>query len=164
MNTLRHNLMKRESDKRLRSAKILRQNQDDSDSAYLLELLAFELLLKIVVEKDTESPAPIRHKYEELFMLLSDDSQQKLLALAGERIGPSSLSTDHLAVLKELGSNYVDLRYPYKKYDGLTEQQYVNRGKDWLIAGGSISDADCRYHSEELFGLTHALQEITNEC
>lgn len=46
---------------------MLRAASDTSDSAYLLELLAFELLLKLVMEKTTQSAAPVHHHYDTIF-------------------------------------------------------------------------------------------------
>ena len=51
MGTVRHELMLRESASRYASAELLQAAGDSSDSAYLLELLGFELLLKVVVER-----------------------------------------------------------------------------------------------------------------
>lgn len=48
MSQLRNKLMMREIEDRLASANMLRRGFDESDSAYLLSLLAFELLLKLL--------------------------------------------------------------------------------------------------------------------
>ena len=164
MNQLRHKLMKEEAETRLNSARILNNCNDRSDSAYLLELLAFELLIKIMVEKDTQTNAPNSHKYDELFTRLSAESQTNVINLACERIGPSKLTTDYVAVLKELGNNFINLRYPYKMYNKLTESEYAERGQEWKDTGNIDSVADYRYHPEELLGLIHATRELTNGC
>ena len=152
--------MCRESEVRLESARLLRSVSDDSDSAYLLELLAFELLLKVVIERSTQTKAPSNHHYDSIFGKLPPETQAEVLEIAGGRIGPSALSSDHLKVLKDLSSNFVQLRYPYEKYSGLNEQEYLAIGHEWIAGGAITSEADYRYHPEELFGLTFALKQL----
>lgn len=67
MSSVRHKLMRRESETRLDAAQLLRAASDWSDSAYLLELLAFELLLKLVMERTTQTTAPTHHHYDKIF-------------------------------------------------------------------------------------------------
>ena len=155
--------MLRESNKRFNSAELLRASGDDSDSAYLLRLIGFELLLKLVVERSTRSIVH-GHIYRDLFNQLSPQEQADILRVAGERIGPSALSNDHLFVLTDLGSNFVKLRYPYEKYGHMTQQEYAQVGANWVAAGANTADADYRYHPEELLGLTFALQQVANAC
>ncbi|WCE05529.1 hypothetical protein [Pseudoxanthomonas sp. JBR18] len=162
MGTVRHKLMHRESEIRLASAQLLHTTSDGSDSAYLLKLLAFELLLKLVMERVTQSTAPNHHHYNTIFSNLPQDTQSEILRLAGERIGPSALANDHLRVLKDLSSNFVQLRYPYEKYSSMSESQYAAAGDNWIANGARTSDADYRYHPEELLGLTFALQQLAN--
>ncbi|KXS33129.1 MAG: hypothetical protein AWT59_0686 [Candidatus Gallionella acididurans] len=163
MSTLRHKLMHQESEKRLHAAQLLSAASDDSDSAYLLQLIAFELLLKIVVEKVTQTNAH-SHKYQDLFNSLPLEKQDEILCIAGERIGPSELSSDYAGVLMDLGSNFVKLRYPYEKYSHMIEPDYEKVGAKWIASGANTADADFRYHPEELFGLTFALQQVANIC
>jgi hypothetical protein len=86
--------------------------------------------------------------------------QINLLRLSGDRIGPSTLSTDPIQVLTELGSNFISLRYPYNKYAGMSEAEYGRAGRDWVAAGSEPQDAVFRYHPEELVGLTYGAQQI----
>lgn len=50
-----------------------------------------------------------------------------------------------------MGENLVNLRYPYEKYEGLTEKEYLALGEDWVKAGASLEEAHFRYFPEELF-------------
>lgn len=163
MGTVRHKLMLQESDRRRASAELLRAAGDNSDSAYLLELLAFELLLKVVVEQSTKSVAH-GHKYQDLFALLSSLEQSNILRIAGERIGPSALGTDHKGVLADLGSNFVGLRYPYEKHGNLSQEEYRRVGTAWIATGAQLGDADYRYYPEELLGLIFALRQVAHAC
>ena len=150
--------------KRCASASALRSIDHSSDSAYLLDLLGFELLLKLVVEATCHIRAPTHHRYAELFTLLALETQDDILRLAAERIGPSTLVSDCSAVLKDLGTNFISLRYPYEKYSHMTEAEYQAAGDSWIEAGGDIAAADFRFHAEELLGLIHALEQVSNGC
>jgi hypothetical protein len=127
------------------------------------KLIAFELLLKIVVEKATQANAH-GHNYQDLFNSLPPEKQDEILRITGERIGPSALSSDHAGVLTDLCSNFVKLRYPYEKYSHMTESDYEKVGAKWIASGANTADADYRYHPNELFGLTFALQQVANGC
>jgi hypothetical protein len=162
--TVRHMLMRREIDTRISAASVLENGHDDSDAAYLLRLLAFELLLKLAVEVRTSIRAPKHHHFHRIFRLLPKPAQDHVLRLSGERIGPSALTTNHTSVLKDLGRNFINLRYPYEKYSHLTDTQYRERGAKWLASGAPIRGADFRYHPVELLGLTAALQQLTAGC
>jgi HEPN domain-containing protein len=163
MGTMRHKLMLQESSKRFNSSELLKASGDDSDSAYLLQLVGFELLLKVVVERSINSHVH-GHVYQDIFNKLSQQEQDDILRVAGERIGPSALTSNHISVLTDLGSNFVKLRYPYEKYGHMTQEQYTQVGASWIAAGARTEDADYRYHQEELFGLTFALQQLANAC
>lgn len=110
------------------------------------------------------SDGGLGHNYEELFKSLPEQTQAEVLRQASERIGPSALVSNHLIVLKELGRNFVDLRYPFSRYDSLNEAQYSQRSANWVSRGSTLEGADFRYYPEELFGLTFALQEIVEAC
>lgn len=69
MTPIRQALMLREAATRLNAADLLRDAGDESDSAHLLRLLAFELLLKAALEKATGSSGAY-HKYDKLFAAL----------------------------------------------------------------------------------------------
>jgi hypothetical protein len=160
MTSLRETLMIRESMERLGAAEVLRSGGDTSDSGYLLRLLAFELLLKVLVERDTANKAPGIHFYDQLFDRLSPESQTQLLAGAANWIGPSDLTTNHRLVLSQLGRNFVALRYPYDKYDGMSADEYAAVGNDWIKQGAPVEHATFRYFPEELYGLIRAAQEL----
>ena len=161
MFALRHRLMRHESLKRLAAAGVLDSAGDQSDSAYLLRLLAFELLLKVVIEGSIRQTVR-GHDYQTLFSRLLDTQQAEILRMAGDRIGPSALNSNYQMVLQDLGRNFVNLRYPYEKYNDITPENYAKRGEEWIAAGGHVSDADYRYHPEELLGLTAALQRVVD--
>jgi len=69
-----------------------------------------------------------------------------------------------LAVLAEWGSNFVSHRYPYERYENLTENEYRALGRAWVDNGASLEDAAFRYHPEELFGFIYAIRRVANEA
>lgn len=160
MDALRRRLMLRESERWAKAASALSGVDGLSDAAYILRLLSFELLLKMLVEEHAGVSAPKHHRFEALFELLPDPVRERLLELAGERIGPSALADSPIVVLKELGENFAALRYPWERYKGLSEQQYAALGPAWVAQGSPLGAAVFRYHPEELYGLTHAAKTL----
>lgn len=152
--------MLRESERWAKAASALSGVDVLSDAAYILRLLSFELLLKMLVEEHAGVSAPKHHRFEALFELLPDPVRERLLELAGERIGPSALADSPIVVLKELGENFAALRYPWERYKGLSEQQYAALGPAWVAQGSPLGAAVFRYHPEELYGLTHAAKTL----
>lgn len=163
MSTLRQRLMLREALQRLDDARALATSNTlgpFSNSSHLLSLLGFELLLKLVYETVLGDRAPGHHRYHEIFDKLPEAVQTDILVSARDRIGPSSLNNDVQAVLKEWGSNFIALRYPYEKYEGKTEAEYRNLGEEWVAQGAPLEDALFRFHPEELFGMLYALRAV----
>jgi hypothetical protein len=166
MNKLKLRLMHQEALRRLQDAETLSQAMvlgERSDSAYLLQLLGLELLLKIVFEAALSKPGR-GHEYEKLFGELPQDLQAKLLSLAGERVGPSALAVDHEPVIKEWGQNFIALRYPWERYATLNEEQYSAVGEAWVSKGAPLEEAMFRYHPEELVGFIAALRIVAAEA
>jgi hypothetical protein len=166
MNSLRHRLMLEEALQRLSDADLLAQKLplgESTDSPYLLRLLSFELLLKLVFERTLQQRAPSRHEYHLIFGRLTANVRQDVLARALAHAGPSKLSPGHDAVLEELGKNFIALRYPYDRYDGMSEEQYATLGAEWVARGAPDTEAWFRYHPAELRGLIHALSQLAQE-
>lgn len=165
MNLLKLKLMRREGMGRLQDADALSGLQDgrgSSDSHYLLRLLAFELLLKCLCLASGCDAGKVRgHKYGALFEILPEPTRAELLRLAIERLGPSGLTKNLKQVFADLSANFIDLRYPYEKYEDLDERRYIELGHDWIAAGAPLETATFRFHSEELFGLNYALAVMT---
>ena len=128
-----------------------------SDSAYLLELLAFELLLKATLQINGKKP-PTTHAYSSLVALLPSSVQSRLRDAATTRVGPDVDFSNLGGLLDTWGQNFISLRYPYEKYEGLTEEQYRARGEEWLRNGADEKAAAFVYHPEQLHAFTHALR------
>lgn len=165
MNTLRLKLMRREGLGRLQDADTLSglpDSEGTSNSHYLLRLLALELLLKSLCLASGCDAKKVRgHSYGILFKMLPEPTKDELLRLAIERLGPSGLTDNLEQVLADLSANFIDMRYPYEKYEGLDERSYIELGEEWIAAGAPLETATFRFHSEELYGLNHALATMT---
>lgn len=165
MNKLRLRLIYEEALQRLRDADVLSDAQalsESTDSSYLLRLLGLELLLKFVHESILLSPGR-GHEYEKLFSRLPADMQSRLLSLAGERIGPSGLASNHDLILREWGQNFIVLRYPWERYEGMSEEGYSRLSGEWVANGAQLENAKLRYYPEELVGLLAALRIVASE-
>lgn len=151
-------LMAREAGDRLSDAAILSSAvQTRSDSAYLLQLLAFEILLKATL-RIYGIDATQGHRYDELFGLLAPNVRARLVEAASSRMARAGDFSRLDELLTTWSRNFVDLRYPYERYDGMTPEEYSARGEAWVAGGAEESQAAFVYHPVELDGLTHALQ------
>lgn len=153
-------LMHREAIRRLDDAK---QLIGHGDSAHLLSLLGFELLLKLVHEVTLERKSEHGHRYDLIFSDLPTEVKDQILKAGRARIGISALTSKPMTVFKEWGNNFIQLRYPYEKYEGLTEEEYLRQGAEWVAAGAPLEEAQFRYYPEELYAMLEALREMTDE-
>lgn len=129
----------------------------ESDSDYLLRLLAFEILLKALVRINNGSPGR-GHAYKKLFQLLPHGVAQRVTAGAAERMSTSADYSRMTELLDTLSDNFVALRYPYEAYESVSAEALKDAGKAWAAKDGPLSEATFVYHPEELYGLTFALQ------
>jgi len=130
----------------------------ESDGAYLLQLIAFEILLKAVSRAHGRPPAP-NHRYEQLFDTLPREVQVRLCAAARGRFGPHANLSDLPSLLSTWSSNFVGLRYAFEFYEGQSLEDVARRGAEWMAAGARTEEADFRYYPMELQALTEALIE-----
>jgi hypothetical protein len=150
--------MSDEVEKRLNAASVLSSAfPPHPDSAYLLDLIAFELLLKATVRIHASGPVQ-GHCYPELFAKLPVAVRSRVLEVASDRMTTAADYSDLQGLLKVWSRNFVDMRYPYEKYEGMTEQQYRVRGADWLARGAPTAEADFACYPSELNGMIVALQ------
>jgi HEPN domain len=141
----------------LADAEILQQSpRVASDGGYLLRLLAFETLLKALLRAYGVDP-PKNHSYLELFRLLPEPVQERVLAGAVTRMSGSADYSNVPELLDTFATNFVALRYPYEAYELVSKVGRVSAGLGWIAKGGPDSEATFLYHPEELYGLTHSL-------
>lgn len=163
MSELRIKLMAREAGELMADAQILRRNIfSESHGAYLLDLLALEILLKCCVVIET-SVLERGHDYVKLFLKLSSSTRKRLIESAIARMGPTADFSDSCSLLALYGSNFVNLRYPYEEYAGMSEREYLQLGPEWIERGARVDEASFNFQPNELQGLLFALYAFTEE-
>jgi hypothetical protein len=168
MDKLRLRLMHKCAIERLADAELLFESDPQKDrrydSDYLLKLLGLELLLKFILEIETpKNSRNYSHFYEKLFEDIPQETQTRLQELSGKHVGPSGFVSDPIKILSEWGKNFIALRYPYERYEGMDESRHSTLSTNWLNNGANLEDAKFRFHPEELTGLLYAAQVIANE-
>lgn len=150
--------MREAADAYLADAELLSSaTNKSSDADHLLQLLAFEILLKAV--RLVYNPEPERsHSYRVIFESLPADVQERVLERARARIGQAAGYSNVFTLLGTFEKNFVKLRYSYESYERLNEAEYAAVGATWIAGGAKTEDARFRYYPEELLGLTEALR------
>jgi hypothetical protein len=159
MQKLQIKLMYKEALGRLHDARILSKNITRcTDSNYLLELLAFELLLKTVslihCGRFNEN-----HNYQQMFESLPKKVRDKLMARTTHWSEQSFNTKDLQKLLVLYRNNFIKLRYPFEAYKNMNESEYIEYGNLWVELGAPTEEAEFQYYPEELYGLNKALQE-----
>lgn len=159
MDALRIKLMHREAVNRLSDASILSTDiSRASDSNYLLELLAFEILLKAVSLIHTQR-FDGNHNYQQLFESLPLQVRDQIKTRAANWSQKTFEKPSLQKLLNVYKNNFVRLRYPFEAYEQMTESEYIEYGNLWVELGAPIEEAEFQYYPEELLGLVKALQE-----
>jgi hypothetical protein len=127
-----------------------------SDADYLLDLLAFEILLKAVHLVHVGDPER-HHSYGQIFNALPAEVQSALVMSAVERMSTSADYSNVSKLLAVFSENFIALRYPYEAYKALSTEQYAELGQSWVDRGAREDEATFIYHPQELYGLNYAL-------
>ena len=129
----------------------------DSDSGYLLRLLAFEILLKALL-RITGAPPIKNHSYGDLFESLPSATRARVVAVAVDRMTTGADYSSVTDLLNTFGANFNILRYPYEAYERVSNDAYHAAGEGWAQKGAPLHEAVFVYYPEELLGLTFGLQ------
>lgn len=158
MTQLRTKLMLREAERLVADAKYLGGKVNaESNGAYLLELLALEILLKCCVLLETGS-LERGHDYVHIFLRLESGTRREIVENATNRMGPIADYSDAYWLLQLFSSNFIRTRYPYEAYKpGMSESDYIGMGTEWIDRGAKIEEATFDFRPNELHGLIHAL-------
>ena len=141
-----------------------------SNGAVLLQLTAFEILLKALCYSVGHEPERT-HDYPAHFAVLPAHMRERLISDAAMRLGRPL--NGYNAVLKALYRNFTALRYPYSAYIGKSDAQVLKWATTWRakVAKRSNGDDDAAmcdpsilegaafvYFPEELCALSAALE------
>lgn len=150
--------MRQVADGYLADARILETKVEaTSDAAYLLQLTAFEILLKAVLRGHGAVVEP-HHGYSAHIENLPAIVRARLWETAADRMGSYADFSNPGALLSTWSTNFSKLRYSYEAYDGKTTEEVRALGEAWLARGAKIEEATFRYHPEELTGVLFALK------
>jgi hypothetical protein len=162
MSELRTKLMSREAARLMTDAEYLRGSlHSESHGAYLLDLLALEILLKCCVVLKT-GKLERGHDYVHIFLRLDAETRKGLIDAAATRMGPSADYSDAYWLLSLFGANFIRLRYPYEAYGGMSEADYSRLGSEWIERGAKVDEATFDLRPNELRGLLFALAKFTD--
>ena len=164
MSELRTKLMAREAERLRADADVLKgRATSQSHGAYLLDLLALEILLKCCVIIET-GQLERGHDYVNIFLKLKPETRNALISAAATRNGPTADYSDPYWLMALFGLNFVRVRYPYEAYRGnLTEAEYLRLGSEWVERGARLEEATFDFRPNELYGFLHALSAYAAE-
>lgn len=155
--------MHREGNARLSDADLLHSAWPpaQSDSASIISVLAFEVLLKCVhfAENGSTRPVGLRdgHDYISIWQSLSEATRERIILAAEERITGAVKMAQIEIVLNDFANVFKRARYYYELYEGKTLREQAEEGEDWLKRGANLDEARIRYRPQELTCLVHAL-------
>lgn len=140
-----------------------------SNGASLLELTAFEILLKALCHAN-DIVLRLAHNYAAIFSALPLALRERIGVAVALRL---SRPTDDLdSWLQQFQKNFHRLRYPYEAYEGKTDAEVAERAVEWDISVAErtmgddaavlrdpsvLAGATFLYLPEELAALTHAI-------
>ncbi|MBW7933848.1 MAG: hypothetical protein H3C62_09610 [Gemmatimonadaceae bacterium] len=135
---------------RLADADVLAQSPvSRSDSAALLRILAFEVLLKCALVIAGQEPKN-SHNYGKLWRGLPGSVRDEVLAVAKARMpGHADLSNVE-SLLGWYRFIFEKARYHYELYNGYTAQEQSELGALWLSLGAPTEEAVVQYYPLEL--------------
>ena len=164
MSQLRTKLMLREARRLVTDAEYLQGNaRSESNGAYLLKLLALEILLKCCVLLETGT-LERGHDCVHIFLRLAASTRKGIVETASRRMGPTADYSDTYWLLELFSSNFIRMRYPYESYPpGMSEADYIRLGAEWIDRGAAVEEATFDFRPEELFGFVYALSEFASE-
>lgn len=143
-----------------------------SDSASLISILAFEVLLKCALlittdryKKDHWKKAGLKsgHDYHGLWRLLPHDLQQELLDYSRVRLAGRTDFSDLKLLFRSWEEVFTKARYYYEFYEDTTWDEQREAGERWLSRGGPLDEAAVKYFPHELQCLTEALNRYIEQ-
>ena len=155
--------MYREANGYINDAGILSRHLDQkSDSAALLKILGFEILLKCSLLASNQKPIKT-HDYYKLWLCLPGNARKKIIINAESRMHDINDFSNIEELLKNYQFVFEKARYYYEFYDGKTLEEQHEIGALWAQKGSPLEEADVRYFPDELECLIYGLSEYIKE-
>ena len=147
---------------RIHDASILEQSlHAASDSASLLKILGFEILLKCAVRASGRTP-PATHNYEAIWANLPRTVKRAILETAKERMPGHADFSDLSALFQAWRFVFEKARYYYELLEGYTPDESRELGEFWVSIGAPTGEAIVQYYPSELecmiYGLEHYIE------
>jgi hypothetical protein len=147
-----------EANQRIHDADILSQSlYAQSDSAALLRILGFEVLLKCAILLSGEMPRK-NHRYADLWNVLPAAVRDDVLVAASLRMPGYTDFSDATKLLKAYQFVFEKARYYYELYEGYTLEEQAEFGQLWEELGAPLDEAHVQYFPHELTCLIHGLK------
>lgn len=138
-----------------------------SDSASLLRVLAFEVLLKCAALASGISPSDLRNKYSQSYVALWNalprDTAERILTSAYDRLPGHTDFSDLTGLLKDFETVFKKARYYYEFYEDKTLSQQAAAGHHWISRGAPLDEALIRYQPLELKSLICGLNNYIDD-
>lgn len=146
------------ANQRIGDAEILAQSLDaQSDSAALLRILGFEVLLKCAIVLSRQTPKET-HNYSKLWAALPGAVSKEILNAAGQRMPGHSDLSDLSKLLNAYQFAFEKGRYYYEFFKDYSLEEQFELGQAWVELGAPVDEAIVQYFPNELFCLIHGLR------
>jgi hypothetical protein len=147
-----------EAIRRINDADVLaRSVRSQSDSASIIRIIGFEILLKCAIHLSGQKPSN-SHNYVKLWAALPGKAQEEILEVANNRM-PGHADLSNLDKLfKWYRVVFENARYFYEFYEDYTLEEQKEIGEFWVDIGAPNEDADIQYFPNELVCLIYGLQ------
>lgn len=148
----------RDTAKRMYAEALSRLNDSDllaesprtqSDSASLLRILAFEVLLKCALRLSGVEPYKT-HNYLALWEMLPAEAQEAILRNANARMPGHADLSELPRILRAYRHVFEKARYYYELQEGRTAEEVHKKGLAWEARGAPLKEADVCYYPAEL--------------
>jgi hypothetical protein len=139
-----------------------RSLDQQSDSAALLKILGFEIMLKCSLLASNHKPKKT-HDYRKLWLALPDDTRMKIIGSAKSRMYDIKDFSNIDDLLRNFQYVFEKARYYYEFYEGYTLKEQHENGKSWARRGSPLEEAAVRYYPDELECLIYGLSEYIKE-
>lgn len=144
----------------LRAGQCLRMKLEDfGPSGTVLDILAFEILLKALVLAEGKEPK-FSHKYYEGWLKLDTETRARLIEYASVRFAGHSDFSDPEKLMTAWNEAFTKYRYDYEVNETRSIDEIERVSEQW---DGSNETADFAFYPLELLGLIEAIQaELKN--